>query len=70
MGKTLRNPILDIHYNARQERHDSEPEKDLPCTLIISVHAKHLGSLYDQVVRKYARQFEVLRPVIDIPITT
>lgn len=70
MGKTLRNSVLDIHYNARQDGRDSEPENELPYALIISVHVKHLGDLYDQVVRKYARQLEVLRPVIDIPVTT
>jgi hypothetical protein len=42
----------------------------LPYALVISVHAKNLGDLYDKVVRKYARQLEALRPVIEIPVTT
>jgi hypothetical protein len=68
LGKTLRNPVLDIHYNARQDGRNFAPKEDLPYALVISVHAKHLGDLYDKVVRKYARQLEALRPVVEIPI--
>jgi hypothetical protein len=28
------------------------------------------GDLYDKVVRKYAKQLEALRPVIEIPVNT
>jgi hypothetical protein len=70
MGKSLRNPVLDIHYNARQGGRNFAPKEGLPYALVISVHAKHLGDLYDKVVRKYARQLEVFRPVVEIPITT
>jgi hypothetical protein len=70
MGSSLRNPVLDIHYNARQEGRNFAPKQELPYALVVSVHAKHLGDLYDKIVRKYARQLEALRPVIDIPVTT
>jgi hypothetical protein len=68
IGKSLRNPVLDIHYNARQDGRNFAPKEELPYALVISVHAKHLGDLYDKVVRKYARQLEALRPVVEIPI--
>lgn len=68
MGKTLRNPVLDIHYNARAGGKDFAPTEKLPYALVISVHAKHLGDLYDQIIRKYAGQLEALRPVVDIPV--
>jgi Subtilase family len=70
MGKTLRNPVLDIHYNARQAGRDFAPKEALPYALVVSVHAKHLGDLYDRVVRKYAKQLEALRPVVEIPVNT
>lgn len=70
MGKTLRNPVLDIHYNSRQAGQNFAPKEELPYALVVSVHAKHLGDLYDKVVRKYAKQLEALRPVIEIPVTT
>ena len=69
MGRTLRNPVLDIHYNARQGGRNSLPKEELPYALVVSVRAKNLGDLYDKVVRKYAQQLETLRPVIDIPVT-
>lgn len=70
MGKTLRNPVLDIHYNARLGGRNFSPKDELPYALIVSVHAKNLGDLYDKIIRKYAQQLEVLRPVVEIPITT
>jgi hypothetical protein len=59
-----------IHYNARRDGRDFAPKAPLPYALVVSVHAKHLGDLYDKVVRKYARQLEALRPVVEIPVTT
>ena len=70
MGKSLRNPVLDIHYNARMGGRNFAPEEELPYALVVSVHAKHLHDLYDTVVRKYARQLEALRPVVEIPVST
>jgi hypothetical protein len=70
MGASLRNPVLDIHYNARQAGRDFAPQERLPYALVISVHAKHLGDLYDTIIRTYAGTLEALRPVIEIPVTT
>jgi subtilase family protein len=68
IGKTLRNPVLDIHYNTRLGGKNFAPKEKLPYALVISVHAKHLGDLYDRIIRKYAGQLEALRPVIEIPV--
>jgi hypothetical protein len=38
-------------------------------TAIIETGDKQLGDLYDKVVRKYARQLEAMRPVVEIPVT-
>lgn len=67
---SLRNPVLDIHYNARMDGRDFTPGKKLPYALVVSVQAKHLRDLYDQVVRKYATVLEVLKPLVEVPITT
>ncbi|MBX9683040.1 MAG: S8 family peptidase [Hyphomicrobium sp.] len=68
MGKSLQNPAFDIHYNARLEGRNFAPDHELPYALVVTVHAKKLADLYDQVVRKYATQLEQLKPVIDIPV--
>ncbi|TZG31267.1 S8 family peptidase [Agrobacterium sp. B1(2019)] len=70
LGKSLRNPVFDIHYNARLESRDFEPEDKLRYALVVSVKAKRVADLYDQIVRKYQTQLEPLRPVLDIPIRT
>lgn len=67
---SLRNPVLDIHYNARMDGRDFTPEKKLPYALVVSVQAKHLRDLYDRVVRKYATVLEVIKPLVEVPITT
>jgi hypothetical protein len=70
LGKSLRNPVLDIHYNARMGGRNHAPEEEMPYALVVSVHAKNLSDLYDRVVRKYAQQLEALRPIVDIPVIT
>jgi hypothetical protein len=69
-AESLRNPVLDIHYNARMAGRNFTPADELPYALVVSVHAKHLSDLYNKIVRKYAGQLEALRPVIEIPVIT
>ncbi|MFN3607444.1 MAG: S8 family peptidase [Hyphomonas sp.] len=69
-GSSLRNPCFDIHYNARLEGRNFAPTHSLPYALVVSVHAKHIADLYDQVVRRFSTQLEPLRPTIDIPVRT
>ncbi|OJH55814.1 peptidase S8 and S53, subtilisin, kexin, sedolisin [Agrobacterium pusense] len=68
LGKSLRNPAFDIHYNARLESRDFEPEDELRYALVVSVKAKRVADLYDQIVRRYQTQLEPLRPVVEIPV--
>lgn len=69
LGKSLQNPVLDIHYNARMGGRNFTPEAGLPYALVVSVKAKQISDLYELILRKYALQLEALRPVIDLPIT-
>jgi hypothetical protein len=69
-GRSLRNPVFDIHYNARLEGRKFAPDKELAYALVASVQAKKLSDLYDTIVRKYASLIEPLRPVVEIPVTT
>jgi len=70
LGRSLRNPCFDIHYNSRLEGRDFRPDTSLSYAMIISVRAKNVRDLYDQIVRKYATQLEPIRPTVDIPIRT
>ena len=67
-GRTLNNPVFDIHYNARLDGRDISSDKELAYSLVLTVQAKQMSELYDTIVRRYAALIEPLRPVIDIPI--
>ena len=68
-GRSLRNPVFDIHYNARRDGHDFAPDTELTYALVITVQAKRLPDLYDTIVRRYATRIEPLRPVVEIPVS-
>lgn len=60
LGKSLKEPCFDIHYNARREgRNDTSAER-IPYALVITVKAPREPDLYDRVVQRYG---SVLRPV-------
>lgn len=65
---SLQNPCFDIHYNARLEGRNFTPSNKLSYALAVTVRARNVANLYDEVVRKYATQLEPLRPVVDIPV--
>jgi len=67
-GRSLKNPVFDIHYNARADGRDFRPDEKLQYALVITVEAPRAPDLYDQVVRRYRTQLEALKPVVEIPI--
>lgn len=69
-GTSLSNPCFDIHYNARIEGRNSSAADQLPYAMVLTLRAKKVEDFYNQVVRKYATQLEVFRPVIEIPVRT
>ena len=69
-GSSLQNPCFDIHYNARLESRNFAPAERLKYAMIVTVQAKSILDLYNQVVRQYSTQIEPLRPILDIPIRT
>lgn len=68
LGKSLVDPVFDIHYNARTEGHNDTRNQDLNYALIITVEASKEPNLYEKVVRRYATQLEQIQPIIDIPL--
>lgn len=70
LGKSLKDPVFDIHFNARAEGHNDTSGQEIEYALVISVTAPKVADIYDQVVRRYATQLEQLQPIIDIPLRT
>ena len=69
-GNSLQNPCFDIHYNARLEGRNFSPGEKLKYAMVVTVQAKRVPDLYNQIVRQYATQIEPLRPILEIPIRT
>jgi len=67
-GRSLRNPMFDVHYNARDAGGPSATTDQVPYALVITVSAPSVGDLYDRVVRRYQTQLQPLLPVIEIPV--
>jgi hypothetical protein len=67
-GSSLKDPVFDIHYNARMEGQNDQGTREIDYALIVTVEALKVSDLYDQVVRRYATTLEQLVPVIDIPV--
>lgn len=69
-GRSLSNPVFDIHYNSRLESRNFSPDQTLSYALVVSVQARAVADLYDQIVRRYATRLEPLRPTVEVPIRT
>lgn len=67
-GTSLKNPIFDIHYNAREFGGDAKKPSPIPYAMVITIESKVNKKIYDDVLRRYRHQLEPLVPVIEIPI--
>jgi hypothetical protein len=66
----LRNPVFDIHYNAREGGARASTPPKIRYALVVSVTAPKTPDLYNKIVRRYATQLRPLQPVIALPIRT
>ncbi len=69
-GSSLRNPCFDIHYNSRMEGRGSTSNQKLAYVLVVTVQAKSISDLYDQIVRKYVTRLKPLMPVLELSLRT
>lgn len=69
-GSSLRNPVFDVHYNAREGSRDGGVGGKIQYALVITVQAPRVKDLYDRIVQRYPTQLQPLRPRLEIPIRT
>lgn len=69
-GAGLRNPVFDVHYNARAGGRNARAADKIPYALVITVSSANTKDLYNRIVQRYRTVLEPLRPVIQIPIRT
>lgn len=69
-GSGLRNPVFDVHYNARIGGRDAKYAEKIPYALVITVDSQKTRDLYNKILQRYPTILEPLRPVVEIPIRT
>lgn len=66
----LRNPVFDVHYNARAGGRNAKSADKIPYALVITVESKTTRDLYNKILQRYPTILEALKPVVEIPIRT
>ena len=67
-GSTLKNPVFDIHYNAREAGHKANGAEKIRYALIITVEAPKHADLYNEILRAYAKTLVPIQPQVSLPI--
>ena len=67
-GSGLRNPVFDVHYNARTNGGNAQSPRAIPYALVVTVESRRTVDLYDRVLRAFAGRLEALQPIVDLPV--
>lgn len=67
-GSTLKNPVFDIHYNAREAGGKASGAEKIRYALIITVEAPKHADLYNDILRAYAKTLVPIQPKVSLPI--
>ena len=69
LGTSLKNPVFDIHYNAREGGHQSTGAEKIPYALVITVEAPNHPDIYNDILRAYSDTLVGIRPVeVTLPV--
>ncbi len=68
LGSSLKNPVFDIHYNAREAGGRATGAEKIRYALIISVEAPKHADLYNEILRAYSKTLVPIRPQVSLPI--
>jgi hypothetical protein len=66
----LRNPVFDVHYNARMGGRNSMGADKIPYALVITLNSRNTRDVYNKILQRYRTILEPLEPLIKIPIRT
>jgi len=67
-GSSLKNPVFDIHYNAREAGGRATGAEKIRYALIITVEAPKHVDLYNDILRAYAKTLVPIQPQVSLPI--
>ena len=67
-GSSLKNPVFDIHYNAREAGGRATGAEKIRYALIVTVEAPKHADLYNDILRTYAKTLVPIQPKVSLPI--
>lgn len=67
-AQSLKDPVFDIHYNAREGGGPSREAERMRYALVVDVLSPRTPHLYDLVSAAFAGRLEALVPLIEIPV--
>ncbi len=68
LGKSLKNPELNVHYIARTGGNKFKGAQEIPYALVIEVNAPREANLYNQVFSRFRTTLEILRPTVEVEV--
>lgn len=68
LGSSLKSPVFDIHYNAREGGGRTNGAEEIRYALVITVEAPKHADLYNDILRTYAPILTPIQPKISLPI--
>lgn len=68
LGTTLKAPVFDIHYNAREAGGATRAADKIKYALVITIEAPKAPEIYNDILRAYSNILIPIQPEISIPI--
>ena len=68
LGTSLKNPIFDIHYNAREAGGGTRSAEKIRYALIITIEAPKCPDIHNDILRTYASILTQIQPKVSLPI--
>lgn len=67
-GNSLKNPVFDIHYNAREAGGRATSADKIRYALIITLEAPKHADLYNAILHAYAKILSPIQPQVSLPV--
>jgi hypothetical protein len=65
-GTTLKKPVFDIHYNAREGGNTTTGADEIPYALVITLTAPRHTDLYNDILRNYVGVLAAIEPRVEL----
>jgi hypothetical protein len=67
-GSSLRRPVFDIHYNARDAGGPASRAENIPYALVVTVSAPKFQNIHQAILRAHAA-LQVIEPRVQVPVS-